>query len=71
MRPEWFEFEGEGGDGTLPPIPLEKMWASDKHWFPLLLSRQHFVGRSDYTKSVQDGVETFALQRWWFGTKSA
>lgn len=68
MRPEWFEFEG--GDGSLSQVPMNKLWSSDQYWFPLLLKRQHFVGRSDYSLSVQDGVEKFTLQRWWFGTKA-
>ena len=82
MRPEWFEIEGGAADsghertdggialGRRPEIPWEKLWESDKYWFPLLLSRQCFVGRSDFARSVEDGVETLRLQRWWFGAKN-
>jgi len=82
MRPEWFEIEGGTADGghelmdggrvpigQRPGIPWDKLWESDKYWFPLLLSRQNFVGRSDFARSVEDGVETLRLQRWWIGTK--
>ena len=31
----WFE-ESE--------IPLDKMWADDKHWYPLFLAGKHFEG---------------------------
>jgi 8-oxo-dGTP pyrophosphatase MutT (NUDIX family) len=35
MSPQWFD-ESE--------IPLDKMWADDKHWYPLFLAGKHFEG---------------------------
>ncbi|MDN5358723.1 MAG: 8-oxo-dGTP diphosphatase [Candidatus Diapherotrites archaeon] len=35
-RPQWFGIDD---------IPYDKMWADDRHWFPLLLSGQKFYGR--------------------------
>ncbi|THH15256.1 hypothetical protein EW146_g5192 [Bondarzewia mesenterica] len=47
----------------LLPIPFDSMWESDRYWIPLLLSKRHFIGRTDF-KSVG---ETFTLEKWWFG----
>ncbi|KAA1473002.1 hypothetical protein DENSPDRAFT_216973 [Dentipellis sp. KUC8613] len=77
MRPVWFSISASSEtakaavasviekaiDNNLPPIPYESMWDSDYLWLPLLLSKTHFVGRTDF-KEV-DGV--FKLERWWFG----
>ncbi|KAK0232354.1 NUDIX hydrolase domain-like protein [Armillaria nabsnona] len=62
MRPQWFRFPGSTAD--LPDIPLERMWQTDKHWMPLLLSNRQFVGRADY--KIVDG-ETRPV-KWWIGT---
>lgn len=35
MRPEWFRTED---------IPYDKMWADDKHWYPLFLAGKRFEG---------------------------
>ncbi|KII91259.1 hypothetical protein PLICRDRAFT_51431 [Plicaturopsis crispa FD-325 SS-3] len=73
MRPEWFSIppENRQSDGatavnesTYPPIPFSSMWESDSIWFPLLLSKKHFIGRADF--SLVEGA--YKLRRWWFGT---
>jgi 8-oxo-dGTP diphosphatase / 2-hydroxy-dATP diphosphatase len=58
MRPEWFS-DGSEPTTDLPPIPLDKMWADDEFWMPMLLSGQTFVGRADFTKKNK-------MLRWWF-----
>lgn len=35
-RPEWFPVNA---------IPYDRMWADDRHWFPLLLEDRGFTGR--------------------------
>jgi len=68
MRPEWFDLPDSVGQNA--PIPWEKMWADDQHWYPIVLSGRCFVGRADFEESVQqDGVKRYTLQRWWFGAK--
>ncbi|PFH47709.1 hypothetical protein AMATHDRAFT_77064 [Amanita thiersii Skay4041] len=72
MRPQWFRTDdttphkaGSSEDkNTYLPIPFDQMWDDDVHWFPLLLKKQFFVGRSDF---LRDG-DNFVPCRWWFGT---
>lgn len=53
----------------LPPIPFEKMWQGDPHWFPYMLSDTYFYGRADFTRTVSENVEEiWDMHRWWFGT---
>ncbi|KAI9062227.1 hypothetical protein FKP32DRAFT_865614 [Trametes sanguinea] len=75
MRPEWFSIQdtllpgprnpltivdhGEKAE-ELPPVPLDKMWADDEFWMPLMLARRYFVGRADF------GADN-KMRRWWFG----
>ncbi|KAI0634812.1 NUDIX hydrolase domain-like protein [Trametes polyzona] len=73
MRPEWFSAQkellppgnplttidhGESPD-ALPRIPLEKMWADDEFWMPLLFARRYFVGRADFGTDDK-------MRRYWF-----
>ena len=73
MRPEWFSAQkellppgnplttidhGESPD-VLPRIPLEKMWADDEFWMPLLFARRYFVGRADFGTDDK-------IRRYWF-----
>jgi len=67
MRPEWFDIPGSAELNS--PIPWESMWTDDRHWYPIMLSGRHFVGRVDHTVSQVDGVEKYLLQRWWFGVR--
>ncbi|PPQ88547.1 hypothetical protein CVT25_009927 [Psilocybe cyanescens] len=77
MRPEWFsaiaptsssaEVNLKGEGQASPSIPFSQMWESDPVWFPLLISKQKFVGRADFTR---DGEE-FKLHRWWYATVSS
>lgn len=65
MRPEWFSTIGVT-EGQVASIPFSQMWESDSVWFPLLISKQKFAGRADFTR---DGEE-FKLHRWWYATVS-
>ncbi|KAH9477515.1 7,8-dihydro-8-oxoguanine triphosphatase [Psilocybe cubensis] len=69
MRPEWFSTRtgDEGKVGEPPALPFAQMWESDVVFFPLLLSKQTFVGRADF---IRDGVE-FKLHKWWYATVPA
>ena len=69
MRPEWFDLPDSVEQNS--PIPWGKMWIDDQYWYPIMLSDRYFVGRADFERSVQGGVEKHALQRWWFGAKEA
>ncbi|KAH9849569.1 NUDIX hydrolase domain-like protein [Lenzites betulinus] len=71
MRPEWFSIQEslmprstvtshDKKREELPAIPLEKMWADDEFWMPLMFARRHFVGRADF------GADN-KMRRWWFG----
>ncbi|KAI0824816.1 NUDIX hydrolase domain-like protein [Trametes gibbosa] len=70
MRPEWFSIQdsllprsttaGPTETHELPQIPLEKMWADDEFWMPLMFARRYFVGRADF------GADS-KMRRWWFG----
>jgi hypothetical protein len=55
-------FPPASGSDVLP-IPFDEMWEGDRHWIPLVIANQHFVGREDF--EMMDGVER--LRRWWFG----
>jgi hypothetical protein len=35
MLPKWFDID---------QIPYDKMWADDRHWFPLFLNHKYFKG---------------------------
>ncbi|KAI0659397.1 NUDIX hydrolase domain-like protein [Cubamyces menziesii] len=76
MRPEWFSIQksmlpphhplttidhGEASE-TLPPIPLQTMWADDEFWLPLMFARRYFVGRADF------GADN-KMRRWWFAAE--
>ncbi|KAF7761416.1 hypothetical protein Agabi119p4_9408 [Agaricus bisporus var. burnettii] len=65
MRPEWFSLSPSDGPGELPPIPWDKMWDTDRYWFPLLKDKRPFVGRADFDKN-ESGA--FVSRRWWYGT---
>jgi ADP-ribose pyrophosphatase YjhB (NUDIX family) len=41
MLPKWFKID---------EIPFEKMWISDREWFPMLLKRQKFMGKILFSK---------------------
>lgn len=41
MKPQWF---------NINEMPFEKMWADDKHWFPLFLENKKFSGRFLFDK---------------------
>lgn len=69
MRPEWFDVPGSTGGNS--PTPWANMWAADRHWYPIMLSGGYFVGRVDFTESVEDGAKKYTLDRWWFGAKDA
>ncbi|KAI0747064.1 NUDIX hydrolase domain-like protein [Daedaleopsis nitida] len=43
----------------LPQIPLDKMWADDEFWMPLMFSRTQFVGRADFAEGNK-------MLKWWF-----
>lgn len=46
------------------------MWPDDELWMPFLLKGQYFVGRVDFgLKDSEAKKESFAMERWWFGTK--
>jgi len=66
MRPEWFSLPSsniiDNVEGKSPSIPFSQMWETDHIWLPLLINKQKFVGRADFTK---DG-EKLAPYRWWF-----
>ncbi|KAI0674534.1 NUDIX hydrolase domain-like protein [Trametes maxima] len=57
--------DGERSD-ALPPIPLDKMWADDQFWMPLMFSRRHFVGRADFAPNGTESNNT-AMLKYWFG----
>jgi len=59
MRPEWFATD-EAHQGSLPPLPYEKMWADDIYWMPMLLADKNFAGRADFDADDK-------LIKWWFG----
>ncbi|KAH9887228.1 hypothetical protein C8Q73DRAFT_794791 [Cubamyces lactineus] len=76
MRPEWFSIQrsmlpshyplttldhGEASE-TLPPVPLQTMWADDEFWMPLMFARRYFVGRADF------GADN-KMRRWWFAAE--
>lgn len=67
MRPEWFDVPDSVEQNS--PIPWERMWADDRYWYPIMLSGKYFVGRVDFSESVEDGDEKYTLQRWWFGVR--
>lgn len=67
MRPEWFDVPDSVEQNS--PIPWERMWADDRYWYPIMLSSKYFVGRVDFSESVEDGDEKYTLQRWWFGVR--
>ncbi|KAI0371310.1 hypothetical protein BV20DRAFT_965497 [Pilatotrama ljubarskyi] len=78
MRPEWFSIQHSllpprnplttidhgGKPQELPPVPLDKMWADDEFWMPLMFARRYFVGRADF------GADN-KMRRWWFGATPA
>ncbi|KAF8956299.1 hypothetical protein BDZ97DRAFT_1958643 [Flammula alnicola] len=71
MRPEWFAITpsttSDSGDGIVySPIPFSQMWETDEVWLPLLISKQKFVGRADFTQSG----EVVKPYKWWYGTVS-
>lgn len=69
MHPKWFDLPDSTEQNS--PIPWEKMWADDQHWYPIMLSDRCFVGRADFEESVQNGVKRYTMQRWWFGARDA
>jgi len=76
MRPEWFalppeyvtDSRNDMSNSGLRPIPFDRMWEDDRHWFPLMLSRQFFVGRVDFSRSVDSSGDS-KMVRWWFGVE--
>ncbi|CDO77954.1 hypothetical protein BN946_scf184971.g4 [Trametes cinnabarina] len=74
MRPEWFAIQASLLPPRNPlttidhsekledlqPVPLDKMWADDEFWMPLMFARRHFLGRADF------GADN-KMRRWWFG----
>jgi 8-oxo-dGTP diphosphatase/2-hydroxy-dATP diphosphatase len=75
MRPEWFSTTAlstssdttqdslEEGGQLYPAIPFAQMWETDEVWLPLLISKQRFFGRADFT---QDG-DVYKPYKWWYG----
>ncbi|KAF8201412.1 NUDIX hydrolase domain-like protein [Pholiota molesta] len=54
----------QSGRGQLyPAIPFAQMWETDEVWLPLLISKQRFFGRADFT---QDG-DVYKPYKWWYG----
>ncbi|KAI0646525.1 NUDIX hydrolase domain-like protein [Trametes meyenii] len=84
MRPEWFSIQesllprenASPANSTaehseaLPPIPLDKMWADDQFWMPLMFSRRYFVGRADFAPNGTESNNT-AMLKYWFGAAPA
>lgn len=67
MRPEWFSTAPSQGDldpsRKYPAIPFSKMWETDHVWLPLLMLNKKFVGRADFTKTV----DVYTPYKWWYG----
>ena len=42
MAPAWWGYD---------EVPFDKMWADDKHWYPLLLAGKKFVGDFDFQQT--------------------
>jgi len=72
MKPAWFslpsELNPQDKDNTYPPIPLDKMWADDRLWFPLLFAKKSFAGRADFMGINSDGTGGEMI-KYWFGIK--
>lgn len=62
MRPEWFSLDLTSKD-DIQVVPFDKMWDTDRHWLPLLVAGQKFVGRADF-KCTE---EVFTPHKWWYG----
>ncbi|KAL0947678.1 hypothetical protein HGRIS_013766 [Hohenbuehelia grisea] len=71
MLPVWFNVPARhaiaevtaspSGFGDHPTyVPYHKMWGSDVHWLPFVISRQFFMGRTSFSADN-------SLLRWWFG----
>ena len=74
MRPEWFSLPSEYCTNSsaleeFPPIPFDRMWADDRLWMPLMLSRTRFIGRVDLKRLTPSAKED-VIVKWWFGTIS-
>jgi 8-oxo-dGTP diphosphatase/2-hydroxy-dATP diphosphatase len=48
MRPEWF---------PISEIPYDLMWADDRHWMPLFLSGEKFIGTCHYAPDLATILE--------------
>ncbi|KAF9069443.1 NUDIX hydrolase domain-like protein [Rhodocollybia butyracea] len=72
MSPQWFSVSDSSNSETAshtPPIPYEKLWETDPHWFPLLLSETPFRGRADFRMDKEKGK--LVPFKWWYGVCSA
>ena len=85
MAPEWFaippglipdsvtnSLPAKGHPNTFPSLPLQKMWADDRIWLPILFSKTYFYGRVDFGEDTiegrtEEGEGEGKLEKWWFG----
>lgn len=65
---EWVDVPGEDG---LRTVPFGQMWADDRFWFHLLVTKRPFIGRVDFGEPLVEGNPNSApLVKWWFGEVS-
>lgn len=56
------------GEDGLRFVPFDKMWADDRLWFHLLVTKRTFIGRVDFGEPLVEGdLNSAPLLKWWFG----
>jgi 8-oxo-dGTP pyrophosphatase MutT (NUDIX family) len=53
MKPAWFDVN---------KIPFEKMWPSDKYWYPLFLQNKNFKANFVFDKPLSDRIIKYSIQ---------